>query len=54
MVTRKFLQRLYNTKVVEKLTKIKKETISKMLTSMSKYIQKEFARNPRTLLELQN
>jgi len=51
-VMRKFLQRLYNNKVVEKLTKIEKETISKSLTSMSKYMPKEFARKPRTLLEL--
>jgi len=53
-VMRKFLQRLYNNKVVEKLTKIEMETILKMLTSRSKYIPKEFARKPRTLLELPN
>jgi len=36
------------------LTKNEKETISKTLTSMSKYIPKEFARKSRTLLELPN
>jgi len=51
-VMRKFLERIYYNKVINKVSQQNQNSISAKLTLMRTFIPREFSRKSRTLLEL--